>query len=334
MPDAAPTRRGFRRMLSISAPPEARPRPTSSRDEALARFEELRAADDDRVGESTRSQLFEPDGDARATIIAWHGFTNAPSQFATVATALAAEGYRVLVPRQPYQGFTDVLNRSLADLKLTDLTDHVDLCVDIAAGFGAPVWVAGLSAGGVLAAWAAATRTEIRRAALLAPLVAPKGFPMPAVRLMVKSPRLVPRFYYWWDPRVKEKLGHSPHAYPGFPVPGLMPYLHLSEAMFDSTVVAGHQLERVVLTTNPGDFAIRRDAAQAFASSVFAGHAAYYGEATLDSELGWWHDFVDPWSPHRGTTEQVLAVLLAAFGVGEPTADGVLVPPLVQAQTV
>jgi len=104
--------------------------------------------------------------------------------------------------------------------------------------------------------------------------------------------------------------------------------------MFDSTVVAGHQLERVVLTTNPGDFAIRRDAAQAFASSVFAGHAAYYGEATLDSELGWWHDFVDPWSPHRGTTEQVLAVLLAAFGVGEPTADGVLVPPLVQAQTV
>ena len=334
MPDAVPTRRGFRRMMSIPAPPAAQPRPATSRDEALARFDELRAADDERVGESTRSQLFEPEGAARATIIAWHGFTNAPSQWVAVAAALAAEGYRVVVPRQPYQGFTDVLNRSLADLTVTDLTGHVDLCVDLAAGFGAPVWVAGLSAGGILAAWAAATRAEVRRAVLLAPLVAPKGFPMPAVRLLVKSPRLVPRMYYWWDPRVKENLGHSPHAYPGFPVPGLMPYLHLSEAMFDSSVVAGHQLERVVLTTNPGDFAIRRDAAKAFAAGVFAGHADYYGEATMDAALGWWHDFVDPWSPHRGTTEQVVAVLRAAFGVGDPTADGVLVPPLVQAELV
>jgi pimeloyl-ACP methyl ester carboxylesterase len=321
-------------MLSIPSPPAARPRPATSRDEALARFDELRAADDDRVGESTRSRLYEPDGDARATIIAWHGFTNAPSQFSAVAEVLAGEGYRVLVPRQPYQGFTDVLNRSLADLKLTDLTDHVDLCTDIADGFGDPVWVAGLSAGGVLAAWAGATRPEVRRVALLAPLVAPKGFPLPAVRSFVKWPRLVPKIYNWWDPRVKEKLGHSPHAYPGFPLPGLMPYLHLSEAMFDSQVASGQQLERVVLTTNPKDLAIRKDAARTFAATVFAGHSDYYGEATMDAQLGWAHDFVDPWSPNRGTAEQVVAVLLAAFGVGDPTAEGVLVPPLVQLQTV
>ncbi|MEN0071094.1 MAG: hypothetical protein AAGC63_08800, partial [Propionicimonas sp.] len=108
--------------------------------------------------------------------------------------------------------------------------------------------------------------------------------------------------------------------------------LHLSEAMFDSSVVAGHQLERVVLTSNPGDFAIRRDAARTFAANVFAGHADYYGEATVDGDLGWWHDFVDPWSPHGGTTDQVVAVLLASFGVADPAAAGVLVPPLVQAQ--
>ena len=326
------SRRGFRRWLPIPAPPPSRPRPAADAAEARVRLEALCAADDARVGESTRTRLFEPDGEALATIIAWHGFTNAPSQFVAVASALAEQGYRVLVPRQPYTGFTDVLSRSLSELSVADLTAHVDACVDIAAGFGDPVWVAGLSAGGVLAAWAAATRKEVQRAVLLAPLVAPKGVPMPAVRLLVRFPRLVPRFYYWWDPRVKENLGHSPHAYPGFPVPGLMPYLYLSEAMFDGTVEAG-ELNRVVLVSNPGDFAIRRDAARGFATTVFAAHTDYYGEATVDSELGWWHDFVDPWSPHRGSTEQVVAILLATFGVGDPAAGGVLVPPLLQRQS-
>ncbi len=326
-----PARRGFRRALAIGTPvlPEARPAATV--DEARERFAELCAADDHRVGESTRTQLFEPRGPARATIVGWHGFTNAPSQLTALATALAGLGYRVLVPRQPHQGYTDVLNRALDDLQVSDLTAHVSTCIDIAAGFGDPVWVTGLSAGGVLAAWAAGTRPEVRRLAMIAPLVAPKGIPLPVVRLLVRFPALVPRIYYWWDPRVKENLGHSPHAYPGFPLAGLMPYLHLSEAMFDG-FEARHQLDRVVLVTNPGDFAIRRDAARGFAARVFAEHADYYAEATLDAALGWWHDFIDPWSPRRGSTEQVVAVVQAALGVADPAAGGLLVRPLVQAQ--
>ena len=324
-----PSRRGFRWLPASAPPPD--PRPVDP-DAARARFAELCAADDQRISPATRSRLFEPDGQALATIVIWHGFTNAPSQFTAVAKALAAQGYRVLVPRQPYQGFADVLDRSLAKLTVTDLTGHVDNCLDIAAGFGDPVWVGGLSAGGVLAAWAA-TRREVRRAVLLAPLVAPKGVPLPVVRLLARFPRLVPRFYYWWDPRLKENLGHSPHAYPGFPLPGLVPYLQLAEALLDGAVaVEPGGLERVVLVTNPGDFAIRRDAARRFATTVFASGAGYYGEATVAAELGWWHDFVDPWSPHGGTTEQVLGVLRASFGVDDPAAGGVLVPPLVQRQ--
>ncbi|MDQ7991908.1 MAG: hypothetical protein AAGC63_03305, partial [Propionicimonas sp.] len=64
MPDAAPARRGFRRVLSIPAPPPAQPRPAEGREASLARFDDLRALDDERVGETTRSQLFEPAGDA------------------------------------------------------------------------------------------------------------------------------------------------------------------------------------------------------------------------------------------------------------------------------
>jgi len=84
--------------------------------------------------------------------------------------------------------------------------------------------------------------------------------------------------------------------------------------------------------TNPGDFAIRKDAARTFASAVFAPRAAYFGEAGIDAGLNWMHDFVDPLSPSTGTIQQVAAILLASLGKGEPTAGGVLVPPLVTEQ--
>ncbi len=321
----------FRRLIPIPAPPESAPAPAGDRAAASAKLAGLRAADAE-IPEITRTRFVEPEGAALATIVVWHGFTNAPSQFGPAAEELGRLGFRVLVPRTPHHGLPDVLNRDLNNLTEAELVAHVDTCIDIAAGFGDPVWVIGLSAGGTLAGWAAANRAEVERLVLAAPLVAPKGFPLPLVRLMVRFPILVPRIYWWWDPRKKADLGHSPYAYPGFPIPGVMPFLHLSEAMMDHSVVAGHRLERVVLTSNPGDLAIRRDAARTFAGDVFGVRSGYYGEANIDPGLKWMHDFVDPYSPDAGTTEQVVAILTAALGVGEPAAGGVLVSPLLTEQ--
>ena len=329
--DALPERAWYRRLMPLGALPRAHPRPTTGHRAALARFAEL-AAQDVGIPADTRTQLFEPDVVATATIVIWHGFTNAPSQFAAIAEWLRSAGYRVLLPRMPYHGEENLLNRDLLKLTTGQLVDHLDTVVDIAAGFGAPVWAVGLSAGATIAVWAAATRHEVRRLVLAAPLVAPVGFPLPLVRLFVKFPRVVPRLYWWWDPRVKAKTAGSPHAYPGFPLPGIMSFLHLSEWLYDGSMQLGHDLERVVLVTNPGDFAIRKDAARAFASAVFAPRAESFGEALIDPGLKWMHDFVDPLSPSAGTTEQVAAILLAALGTGEPTAGGVLVQPLVTEQ--
>ena len=322
----------YRRLLKVE-PPAVRPsEPRLSPERAKALFAVL-SADDDGIPVATRSQLFEPDGPSDITIVMWHGFTNAPSQFSAVAPALARAGYRVLVPRMPYHGQADLLTRELGELRADELTAQVDACVEIAAGLGSQVWVVGLSAGGTLAAWAAATRSEVSRVALLAPLAAPVGFPMPVVRTLVKWPRLVPNFYMWWDPRKKAGLvaEQSPYAYPGFAVPGLFPFLRMSEALLDRSVVPGHALERMVLVTNPGDFAIRKDVARELAFGVFAPVAEVAAEATIDGALKWMHDFVDPWGV-GGTPEQVAGVLLAALGVGDPAAGGVLVEPLVDAQ--
>ncbi len=321
----------YRRLIPIPSPPPASPNPTGDRAAALARLADLRAADAG-IPQITSTRLVEPEGRVVATLVIWHGFTNAPSQFGAVAEALGGLGYRVLVPRTPRHGLPDVLNRDLNNLTDAELVEHVDTCIDIAGGFGDPVWVIGLSAGATLAGWAAANRVEVERLVLAAPLVAPVGFPLPLVRLMVRFRGIVPKLYWWWDPRKKADLGHSPYAYPGFPIPGLMPFLHLSEALIDHSVAASHQLDRVVLTSNPGDFAIRRDAARAYAAGVFGARSGYYGEANIDPGLKWMHDFVDPYSPGAGTTEQVVAILTAAMGVGDPTAGGVLVAPLVTEQ--
>lgn len=317
----------FRRWLPMPALPSSNQRPASSPDQARERFAELLATDDG-IGEATRAKLFEPEAEARATVVLWHGFTNAPSQFTLVAEALAAQGFRVLLPRMPLHGRADVLNRDLGELTVTQLLDHADACMDIAAGFPEPIWVGGLSAGATLAAWVAANRSRATRLVLAAPLIAPKATPMPLVRLFARSPRLLPNVYYWWDPRKKADLPGSPYAYPGFPTRGILPFLQISEAMFDRSVVPGHRLERVVLIANPGDFAIRRDVAKAFTEQVFFPVAETSGVANLDPELGWMHDFVDPNSPDTGTTEQVVAVFLAAFGVGSLDADGLIVPAL------
>ncbi len=320
---------GFRRFMPIPAPPASSPRPALTQDEARAKLEQLQAHDHEGVSVETRTVLYEPDGGSDVTLVAWHGFTNAPTQFAAIAERFRLAGVRVLLPRMPYHGHADVLNRELEALAARELVDHVDACIDIAAGLGRQVWVLGLSAGAVLAAWAAATRSEVDRLVLAAPLVAPKGFPMPLVRLFVRFPGALPQFYMWWDPRKKADLGESPHAYPGFPVRGILPFLHLSEALYDRQVPVDHPLRRVVLLSNPGDFAIRRDAARSFAWHVFDEHADYLSEASLDGGLGWWHDFVDPMASHGGTTEEVAPIFFATLGIGgDPSAGGKLVAPL------
>lgn len=325
-------RRFFRRqLLPIPPVPAGRPTPTADASHAAVALADLISADVS-VPVATRTRLYEPSGAARATVILWHGFTNAPPQFAPVAYALAEAGLRVLLPRMPRHGEADVLTQDLAQLSVVELVEHVDACVDVAAGFGDPVWVIGLSAGATLAAWAAATRAEVSRVVLAAPLVAPKGLPLPLVRVLVRFPVLVPDIYFWWDPRKRELLGHGPYVYPGFPMPGILPYLHMSEALFDHAVTVCHPLERCVLVDNPNDYAIRRDAARLFAAEVLADQAQVHGIAHIDPTLGWMHDFVDPHTPGTGSTEQVSALLLAALGVGDPAAGGVLVDPLVDRQ--
>jgi len=57
---------------------------------------------------------------------------------------------------------------NLSPLKAEELRDCADTSVDLASGLGQKVYVAGLSAGGTLAAWIAQNRGQVTRAVLIA----------------------------------------------------------------------------------------------------------------------------------------------------------------------
>ena len=74
-----------------------------------------------------------------------------------------------LTGRLPRHGLADRRVENLTPLKAEELRDCADTGVDIGCGLGEKVYVAGLSAGGTMAAWVAQNRGEVARMLLIAP---------------------------------------------------------------------------------------------------------------------------------------------------------------------
>ena len=102
-------------------------------------------------------------------VVLLHGFTDSPRQFAALADSLYALGDNVFVPRLPHHAERGRDARALSRLSAADLCRTGDASVDVAAGLGDSVIVAGLSVGGTIAAWVAEHRPEVTRAVVIAP---------------------------------------------------------------------------------------------------------------------------------------------------------------------
>jgi alpha-beta hydrolase superfamily lysophospholipase len=312
--------------LGIRPPKTGAADPTSDPADARERWARVRARDGADIKPECHGELFEPtSGTPLATIVIFHGFTNCPAQFSPVAAELAARGYAVYVPRAPYHGTTDERGLPLGDLTAEKLIAHVHESVDIAAGLGRPVWALGLSTGGVLAAWAGATRHEVKSVFAIAPAAAPYKVGMPIVRIGVAL-RHAYRFgaYMWWDSKLKTQLSDSGgSAYPGFPARAIVPYWHLAQTLIDKRVVPNHLLDRTVVLLNPEDDAIDAQTARELVARTFTGFSSYVAEFDLPPGLGWGHDFVDQNNDHHGSPEQISSIVRAGFGVHDaPVQDG------------
>jgi pimeloyl-ACP methyl ester carboxylesterase len=225
--------------------------PAANYTEATARFENLRARELKSVSPLARSILLTHGNRTEKVIVFFHGYSSSPEQFRELGQRFFQLGYNVLIPLLPHHGIADRKLENLSKMRAEDLRDCADTSVDIAAGLGDKVYVGGLSAGGVLAAWIAQNRKEVDRVILIAPALvlgrgAGKFQDRISVFLIAWLPN-IPLDIYAPDPEAPQ------YAYPGFSAKALGQLLKLSLATFAEALEKPPAVQDIVLVTTHPD---------------------------------------------------------------------------------
>jgi len=191
------------------------PLPAVAYSEAVARFEAFRAERDTGLAAACVSELLVHGARTPRAVILLHGLSNCPRQFDSLARVLHSGGDNVLVPRFPYHGEADRMTDDLARLDSRDLARATAEAVAIARGLGDTVVVAGLSMGGVAAAWAGQNLPGVARVVLISPAFGPPGPPWLAPYVARLGARL-PNAFIWWDRKAKQAVAGARETYPRF----------------------------------------------------------------------------------------------------------------------
>ena len=296
--------------------PKSNPRPTKTYAEAVSRVAELKARDGADILKPT---IFLDRGSKVETaVVLFHGFTNNPEQFEQLGDAYRAAGYNVLIPRLPEHGNRDLMTKNLSRLTETRLAQSADEAVDIAAGLGNKVEVVGLSGGGVMAAWAATSRPEVTSATIISPLFGVTLMPAWAVKPIVAWSRVLPDYYLWWDPALKQ--GHKPaDAYPRYSLRSISSFFDLGYDFSRQNGRGDTPLERAVLVTNAAD----RSVDSAVAKRVFRDRLGSIATTVKTFEYaeseGYAHDLIDPQGVNGPKTAAIYEKLMPLIGLAPDT---------------
>ena len=272
-------------------------RPLTDFDNARALIAAMQALDDATVNPVCRTRLYDHGQRTRRVIVCYHGYTNCPFQFESLAEHFHAEGHTVFIPRLPYHGLSDRMTTEQARLTTADLIRFTNQTIDIACGLGDEVVLAGLSAGAIMAAWAAHVRPEVHTVIVAAPSLGLPGFPMWASDTASWLMHYLPNFFIWWDQKARAKIAGAPHAYPRFATRAL-----------GEVVALGWQVRRAARTSPPlakhlavilsdSDVAVHRGMVERLAQA-WQQHAP--GRVTFQrfpADLHIHHDMIDPTQP-------------------------------------
>jgi alpha-beta hydrolase superfamily lysophospholipase len=286
--------------------PAARSRPAASYAEALARFQALAGRDGQETNAACRSRLLTRGGRAGRVVVLLHGFTNCPRQFERLGLLLHDAGTNVLIPRVVRHGLGDRMTRDLAGLTGRDLLDAAGEAVDIARGLGDTVVVVGLSSTAVAAAALAQTRSDIDRAVILAPALAPQGVAAPLARRVATLLIHAPNVFVWWDSDAKESLPGPAQAYPRFPTRALGEIYRLGSQVLIRAGKERPAARSIAVVTTAADRAVNNGTIAELARRWRARGAVVIEHEFADT-LRVPHDMIDP--------EQVNARVDAAYPV-------------------
>jgi carboxylesterase len=259
----------------------------------MARVEALQGKDSPDVREDSRTRLWTQGQKAAHVLVYYHGYTNAPPQFNLLGDELYKLGYNVLVPRLPHHGLKDPLTEEQAKLTAKEMAALTQETVDIAQGLGEKVTISGLSAGGVMAAWAAQFRPDVDLAVVMGPAFGLPFIPAWGCSLARSAVGVLPNFFIWWDPRVKDKIVGPAHAYPRFSTKGLAETFRLGDEVRSAAKEIKPAARQIQVILSDFDTAIHLPTARAV-TQQWQEHGANLAEYAFPKDLKIWHDMIDP----------------------------------------
>ncbi|HLQ60588.1 MAG TPA: alpha/beta fold hydrolase [Candidatus Acidoferrales bacterium] len=247
-------------------------------------------------------------------VVLLHGFTNCPKQFERLGEQLFERGFNVVIPRYPRHGYRDRLTGEIASLQADHLIAAAEQATNGAHGLGDRVTVAGLSLGGVLAAWQAQRRDDLERAVLIAPLFGLQRIPGPLHPPLASLARMLPNLWVWWDSSQKAALPPA-HGYPRFSTHAYAALFEVAGRVLRAARQAPPRTHGLAVITNANEPGLDNGFTRVLVET-WRRHGAEVRTQEFRREEGLPHDLIDPAQPAQ-RTDLVYPAVLAAIA-GEP----------------
>lgn len=279
----------------VSLPAEPAERNALGYDQAVELINEFIAGEQARsdIRPECETQALLHDERPEKVIVFYHGFTSCPAQFAALGQRFYNEGYNVLIPRLPRHGNSNRLTDELSELTTEELLTFTNTTLDIAGAFGDEVTLAGLSAGGTLAMWAAQHRSDLDRVVIMAPLIGAGVVPAALTRPVTNLALLMPSRYMWWDGEGKDA---SPrivyYSYPGYETRGMGQMLRIGLAILQEARSSTPNSKNILIITNGNDQAVNRDEIRKIVAEWQNNPDTAVETYEFDAATGLPHDFV------------------------------------------
>jgi pimeloyl-ACP methyl ester carboxylesterase len=257
--------------LSCTPTPQLAPAPATppiDYAEALARIARRQAADDSVVVRGGRSILLSHGARTPRVIVLLHGFTDLPTQFESLGKRFFAGGDNVYIPRLPRHAHRVAPIRTLGRVRAEEMASFGDSVVEVARGLADTIIVAGLSAGGAIAANMAQTRREVHRVVLIAPAIAAGRISEDNDRALIILASRLPDIR-----RTNEPDSTRPDYVQGLTTRGLAEVLRLGQTVRQRATDHDPGAPEMVFLLNELDQTVSEEASLALAQSWFDHHA-------------------------------------------------------------
>jgi esterase/lipase len=283
--------------------------PAADYDDALARFAQIQAQEEANplLNPLCRSKLLTHGCKMERAIVLMHGMTNCPHQYAQLATLFYERGYNVLIPLMPHNGLLDRETQELQHLTALQLRDNCNTMVDIARGLGERLSYAGLSVGGVMAAWVAQNRADVEKAVVISPaFTVDRHLGTLTSRLVMYLLLLLPNLM---TQRFRPFKEGPPYNYRGFATHGLAQTMRLGFSVYDAARKTAPAAHSVLVITNAADPSVNNTFTQRLLARWNARKPASAGLYEFEASHHFIHDIIDPLQPQQQTA-QIYPILL------------------------